>query len=86
MQEIKNSLSGSPFFGYIFLPNQKKEKMSIDINNKTQMHNLIFKYVEGLQWVLKYYYTGVPSWEWFYCYHYSPKIAGKRRFYFLYSF
>lgn len=37
-------------------------------------------YVQGLQWVLFYYYRGIASWPWFYGYHYSPLISGKREF------
>jgi 5'-3' exoribonuclease 1 len=29
-------------------------------------------YLEGMQWVLNYYTSGVPSWRWCYKHHYAP--------------
>jgi 5'-3' exoribonuclease 1 len=40
------------------------------------MHDLIYRYTEGLQWVMHYYYSGIASWGWFYNYHYAPRISG----------
>lgn len=33
------------------------------------------RYVVGLQWVLLYYFKGVPAWGWFFDSHYAPYIS-----------
>lgn len=44
-------------------------------DNDEEMRKLTENYVQGLQWVLFYYYRGVASWPWYYQYHYSPMIS-----------
>ena len=32
-------------------------------------------YVRAIQWILHYYFNGVPSWSWFYDHHYAPYLS-----------
>ncbi|KAL2437019.1 5'-3' exoribonuclease 1 [Exophiala dermatitidis] len=52
-----------------------REKFDWGLDNEEELRKLAENYVQGLQWVLFYYYRGIASWPWFYQYHYSPMIS-----------
>ena len=54
------------------------EKPGFDIeteHGQAQRLVMMKKYLEGLQWVLFYYYKGSPHWRWYYPFHYAPMIS-----------
>lgn len=57
-----------------------REKMRIDITSDDQLQACVYEYIEALQWILKYYYKGCPSWSWFYPRHYSPYLSDIKNF------
>ena len=52
-----------------------KQKFDLDLSDVDERRKIVHKYLEGLCWVLKYYYQGCPSWNWYYPYHYAPFAA-----------
>ncbi|KAK3315247.1 exoribonuclease 2 [Apodospora peruviana] len=52
-----------------------QQKFNADPSDIEFRHKVARAYVEGLAWVLMYYFQGCPSWEWFYPYHYAPFAA-----------
>ncbi|KAK9478364.1 XRN 5'-3' exonuclease N-terminus-domain-containing protein [Lipomyces japonicus] len=54
---------------------RQKFKVKTDDEIETVRRNVVRSYVEGVSWVLLYYYQGCPSWNWFYPYHYAPFAA-----------
>ncbi|KAI9822480.1 MAG: hypothetical protein M1827_000199 [Pycnora praestabilis] len=56
-----------------------QEKFEWGLESEEELRKLTENYVQGLQWVLFYYYRGVASWPWFYGYHYSPMISDVKK-------
>ena len=51
-------------------------KIDLDTEEGKNQHKFLFrKYLEGLQWVMHYYYSGIKSWRWYYPSHYPPMIS-----------
>eukprot|EP01022_Parablepharisma_sp_SALTPOND_P027935 TRINITY_DN686_c0_g1_i1.p1 TRINITY_DN686_c0_g1~~TRINITY_DN686_c0_g1_i1.p1 ORF type:complete len:796 (+),score=111.51 TRINITY_DN686_c0_g1_i1:2577-4964(+) len=49
------------------------EKFNIEPSDLAEFKQGIQRhYIEGLSWVLAYYYNGCASWGWYYPYHYAP--------------
>ncbi|AJR80395.1 Xrn1p [Saccharomyces cerevisiae YJM428] len=51
------------------------DKLKFTTDSEEKVRDLAKDYVEGLQWVLYYYYRGCPSWSWYYPHHYAPRIS-----------
>ena len=49
-----------------------------DVENHGGREHLFCQYVKGLCWVMKYYYAGVPSWKWYFPFHYAPFASDLR--------
>lgn len=49
-----------------------ESKFDVGDNNLQFRYSVALQYIRGLSWVLKYYYQGCASWDWYFPYHYAP--------------
>ncbi|KAK7060260.1 5'-3' exoribonuclease 2 [Paramarasmius palmivorus] len=52
-----------------------QQKFGVPYTDKEFRKKLTQSYVEGMAWVLCYYYQGTPSWQWYFPYHFAPFAA-----------
>lgn len=48
------------------------QKFNWTAEDRERKERLFHVYLEGLFWVMKYYYVGCISWNWYYPYHFAP--------------
>ncbi|KAL3052088.1 hypothetical protein OYC64_004777 [Pagothenia borchgrevinki] len=49
-----------------------KTKFDVEETDDDFRQKVVRSYVEGLCWVLRYYYQGCASWKWYFPFHYAP--------------
>ncbi|KAH7888010.1 exoribonuclease 2 [Phlebopus sp. FC_14] len=49
-----------------------QQKFGVSSSNHEFRKSITQCYVQGIAWVLHYYYQGTPSWQWYYPYHFAP--------------
>lgn len=53
----------------------KERYYSYYFDDDVNIRDICLNYIEGLSWVLKYYFRGCPNWSWYFKYNTGPLIS-----------
>lgn len=58
----------------------KSDYYTTKFPSDTDTDTICGQYIRGMEWVLTYYYRGIPDWKWFYPYFYGPFLCDLTQF------
>lgn len=73
---LSNSLSYTTDGVLLNFDKYRKEyyEKKLKFEDENEIKNLVKEYVDGLTFILKYYYNEIPTYNWFFPYHYAPLL------------
>ena len=48
---------------------------NIEENDKNSIYQICKAFIQGINWLWKYYKFGIPSWDWYYPFHQAPHLS-----------
>ena len=51
------------------------KKFNINIDNSEEIDVICDEYLRGMTFVINYYLIGMPTYDWYYPYHYAPLLS-----------
>lgn len=55
-------------------PNYRHKFYEYHFGKNYNIKEIVIEYIRAIKWTLKYYFTGLPTWDWYYPYRESPLI------------
>lgn len=89
--QSKVEMPDSKFVNHTLLKHMKNGKLNFDsyrldyykkadAGDEKSVHKMCEDYVKSIIWVFRYYLHGVPSWRWYYGWHYAPLMSDLLKF------
>lgn len=69
---VKNLVLTDPTMPQLDFPAYANDYYQKKFSEKESIQDIVWKYLDGMEWVVNYYANGIPDWTWFFPYLYGP--------------